>query len=302
MSTSRLTATAGKALVGFGLLVLAFLAYQLWGTTLIQSGSQSRLRAAIAAQLAPGATRSAGSSAAPVLPGAAVALIDIPSIGVDKAVVQGVAEADLEQGPGHYPGTPMPGQPGNAAIAGHRTTFGGPFYRLNFLTPGDSVFLTTTQGTFRYVVRRSFVVSPSDTAVVAPSRSNMLTLTTCTPLFSAAKRLVVQAALVGRPAPVAQKAATAPSGGGSPRLARTGAAPGRPWIYPVANLGGVLGPSPYPPALCWGAALAAVAAVVRAASRRAKARAAVWLAAFPLLAAMLFIFFTALDQAMPPSL
>ena len=76
----------------------------------------------------------------------------IPAIGVDKIVVEGVSLADLKKGPGHYPETPLPGQEGNAAIAGHRTTYGAPFNRLDELEPGDEITVTTVQGEFTYEV------------------------------------------------------------------------------------------------------------------------------------------------------
>ena len=121
----------------------------------------------------------------------------IPAIGVDRYVVQGVAEADLQMGPGHYPGTPLPGQAGNVAIAGHRTTFGAPFFRLNEVHGGDLVYLTDTLGTtWVYRVVSQFVVAPSDVAVLDPTRTPELTLTTCNPRFEATSRLVVRAVLL----------------------------------------------------------------------------------------------------------
>ena len=121
----------------------------------------------------------------------------IPAIGVDRYVVQGVSEADLQMGPGHYPGTPLPGQAGNVAIAGHRTTFGAPFFRLNEVHRGDLVYLTDTSGTtWVYSVVRQFVVAPSDVAVLDATRAPELTLTTCNPRFEATSRLVVRAVLL----------------------------------------------------------------------------------------------------------
>ena len=91
----------------------------------------------------------------------------IPAIGVNRYVVEGVEELDLQMGPGHYPGTPLPGQDGNVGIAGHRTTFGAPFFRLNELVPGDLIYLTDTSGTtWVYDVVHQWVVPPSDTAVL----------------------------------------------------------------------------------------------------------------------------------------
>ncbi len=116
-------------------------------------------------------------------------------------VVQGVSDEDLRRGPGHYPQTALPGQVGNAAIAGHRTTYGAPFYSLNELRVGDSISLTDTAGrTFVYRVSEPpRVVSPSDVSVLDPTPFAQLTLTTCNPRFSATSRLVVFARLNNRP-------------------------------------------------------------------------------------------------------
>jgi sortase A len=123
----------------------------------------------------------------------------IPAIGVNRYVVQGVAENDLQEGPGHYPGTPLPGQRGNVAIAGHRTTFGAPFFRLNEVVPGDLIYLTDTSGTtWVYSVQRVWVVAPTDVGVLDPAHKAELTLTTCNPRFEAISRLVVRAQLEAR--------------------------------------------------------------------------------------------------------
>ncbi len=132
-------------------------------------------------------------------PGGAVDHLVIPAIGVSRYVVQGVSDANLQMGPGHYPGTPLPGQFGNVAIAGHRTTFGAPFFRLNEVVPGDLVYLTDTSGiTWVYGVKHLWVVVPTDTGVLAPTSQADLTLTTCNPRFEAISRLVVRAVLLER--------------------------------------------------------------------------------------------------------
>lgn len=130
-------------------------------------------------------------------PGGALDHMVIPAIGVDRYVVEGVGEPDLQMGPGHYPGTPLPGQAGNVGIAGHRTTFGAPFFRLNELVPGDYIYLTDISGTtWVYDVVRGWVVPPTDVAVLDASHKPELTLTTCNPRFEATSRLIVRAVLV----------------------------------------------------------------------------------------------------------
>jgi sortase A len=205
----RIVAGIGRSCIAAGVLILLFVGYQLWGTGLYEARTQDGLRAdfldaleaAGADRVPPGGGATTTTTAPrPVPTGEAVAIIRIPKIDVEKAVVEGVGVPDLKKGPGHYPTTPMPGQPGNAAIAGHRTTYGAPFYRLDELTAGDRIDVTTRQGEFTYRVRETKVVKPSQREVLDPTSENVLTLTTCDPRFSAAKRLIVVAALTDEPA------------------------------------------------------------------------------------------------------
>lgn len=125
--------------------------------------------------------------------------IRIPSIGLDQTVVEGVSRNHLQVGPGHFPGTAQPGYGGNVVISGHRTTFTRPFIDVDLLDSGDSIYLDTPQGTYRYVVQTSYVVDPTDLTPLADTGAPVLTLTTCTPKGSADKRLIVVAALDGVP-------------------------------------------------------------------------------------------------------
>ena len=103
------------------------------------------------------------------------------------------------EGPGHYLGTPLPGQYGNVSIAGHRTTYGAPFWALNELRPGDRIFLTDTTGhTWIYQVTGHVVVTPDELSAIGPLKGYYLTLTTCNPRFWATSRLVVRAELERR--------------------------------------------------------------------------------------------------------
>ena len=193
----------GAILTGAGVLILLFVAYQLWGTGLYTSRQQGSLRSEFndklkAATAAPSTTSTTVNPAnlPPPLPsGESVATIRIPKIGVDKTVVQGVGLADLRKAPGHYPETPMPGEQGNAAIAGHRTTYGAPFNRLDELAPGDQILVTTLKGSFAYTVTGSKVVKPSQVEVLNATPTPTLTLTTCNPKYSAKERLIVSATL-----------------------------------------------------------------------------------------------------------
>lgn len=141
--------------------------------------------------------------------GEVVARILIDAINVDKSVVEGTGVEPLREGPGHYPTTVFPGQPGNAAIAGHRTTYGAPFHRIDELVPGDIIKIQTIQGVHTYEVDAHedasgnqvghFIVDPGATWVLGDFDDNRLTLTACHPKYSAAKRIVVTATLVSDP-------------------------------------------------------------------------------------------------------
>lgn len=126
--------------------------------------------------------------------------IEIPKIDVDTMVVEGTSLAALRAGAGHYPETPLPGEQGNVAIAGHRTTYGRPFNRLDEMQPGDKIILTTPIGRHVYeVLAAPSVVLPTDWDMVVedyPPKGAFLTLTTCHPEGSATHRIVVRAKLI----------------------------------------------------------------------------------------------------------
>jgi sortase A len=122
--------------------------------------------------------------------------IRIRKIGVSKVVVAGTDTSSLRLGPGHYPGTPLPGARGTVAIAGHRTTYGAPFRHLDRLAHGDRVELRMPYGTFVYSVERRRIVAPTAVWVTHRTSYDRLILSACHPLYSAAKRIVVFARLV----------------------------------------------------------------------------------------------------------
>ena len=158
--------------------------------------------------------------------GEAVARIEIPNIEVSKVVVEGVQVEDLRNGPGHYRATVFPGQEGNSGIAGHRTTYGAPFNRIDELLPGTEFTVTTVQGEHTYRVMSAaeafgdeirgslgpdfvlpdnadevghIIVPPSATWVLGDFGDNRLTLTACHPKFSARLRIIVAAELISAP-------------------------------------------------------------------------------------------------------
>lgn len=182
----------GRGFIGFGTLILLFLLYQLVGTNVVTGRQQKALASEIEQQW------EVSPDEAPQL-GEGMALIKIPKIGVDAVVVEGVEVEDLKKGPGHYPDTALPGQLGNMVVSGHRTTYGAPFYRLDELQPGDDIIVYDAKGPYTYKVTESKVVLPTEIGVIAPSSDARLTLTTCHPRFSAAKRLIIVAQLQGTP-------------------------------------------------------------------------------------------------------
>ncbi len=203
----------GRVVLVSGVLVLLFIPYLLWGTGLQTARSQAQLRTEFANAQRRAGVRIAGHPVAPkkgdplsplkvAAPisdpalGAALGVITIPAIDLSMVVVEGTGDDQLRSGPGHYPGTPLPGEAGNSAIAGHRTTYLHPFYNLNDLVAGDPITIETVQGIFLYHVTASLIVAPNDVSVIAATTTPTLTLTTCNPRFSATQRLVVHASLV----------------------------------------------------------------------------------------------------------
>jgi sortase A len=123
--------------------------------------------------------------------GDAVGRIDIPKISADYTVVQGTDQSSLEKGPGHYPSTALPGMGETVAIAGHRTTYLAPFERINELSPGDRIVVTMPYGRFVYRVQDLRVVVPTALWVTRNVGYDRLVLSACTPLYSAAQRIIV---------------------------------------------------------------------------------------------------------------
>ena len=140
------------------------------------------------------------------LPGDAIGRIEIPAIGVKDYVVEGTDTADLRKGPGHYPQTPLPGERGTAAFAGHRTTYGAPFRHIDELKHGQVIDLDLLDGRFVYRVEHLRIVDPSDLSVLQRRPYDRLVLSACNPLYSAAQRIIVFARLVQREPPRVRRA------------------------------------------------------------------------------------------------
>ena len=299
MEWRRLVTGVGRTLMAVGVLLLLFVAHQLWGTGLSEARAQDRLRADFLGSLPEQAVPPEASArppiasraTAPPIPGEAVAIIRIPKIDLEKAVVEGVGVEDLKKAPGHYPMTPLPGQPGNAAIAGHRTTYGAPFFRLDELEPGDDITVRTRDGEFAYRVTGRRIVRPDQSEVLANTEDQRLTLTTCHPRYSARQRLIVTAALAGPPAnPVA------------PVPAPDAATVGRPLTPTVEGDNSLSGDrSAAAPTFGTGALAAAVWATTWLASRRWRRRAAYTIGG-PVFLGVLFVFYENVARLLPANI
>jgi sortase A len=186
----------GELCVTAGLVLLLFFAYELWGTGAYTAGEQHKLDAAMRKSWT-----NTKVTTEKVRLGAGVALLRIPRFGkkYHYVVIEGVSRADLRKGPGHYPGTALPGKVGNFVVSGHRTTYSAPFNRAAELRPGDKILVDTRDGRYTYTVTGLKIVKPTDVDVTAPvpfhpgrrPTDRLITLTTCHPKYSAARRLIV---------------------------------------------------------------------------------------------------------------
>ena len=202
MRSNKLVRTSGSALVVVGATLLLFVLYELVGTSQITNRHQSALASEFEQLLSDPVVR-----ASPTSPSgsegrivrrsgpAPIARIRIPKIDVNRIVVEGTSPDRLAFGPGHYTQTVPVGVRGTTAIAGHRTGWGSPFINLDRLRPADEVILETPSAVYTYRVTRSIVVDPEDSWVLGgnpESRAEReLVLTTCTPKFTALRRLII---------------------------------------------------------------------------------------------------------------
>jgi len=227
----------GQLLITFGVVILLFVGYELWGTNLYTQGQQNRLTKDLDKTWTGSAPDITTINVKDVPIGSGIAVLRIPRFGkgYHMVVVEGTGYEDLKKGPGHYPGTALPGQVGNFAVAGHRTTYLAPFNKIDTLRRGDAIVLETKSKWLVYRVHDipaghgypdvpyREIVDPSDVKVAfaVPDQANpdkqptlkLLTFTSCNPKYSAAQRYVVHAELAtvqpkgaGPPAALAEKA------------------------------------------------------------------------------------------------
>jgi sortase A len=308
----------GRVLITIGVLILLFVAYQLWGTGIYEARAQSDLESEFESELASGRSSTTTTAAStttsspttaptttaatttttapttttppavvgPPAAGDPIGVITIDKIGVDKVVVEGTSVPDLRKAPGHYEGSPLPGQVGNAAIAGHRTTYGAPFGDVDQLAKNDRISVRTLTGTWNYELTEDpFAVNPDQTEVLDATTDPAtgqplatLTLTTCHPRYSASERLVVKATLTDTQPPL------------------PAAADVRPNLVLDTGLSG--GSESRAPAILWGLIAAAVGALWWLVFHR-HPRWTTWFGgAIPFLA-VLFVFYTYLERVLP---
>jgi sortase A len=192
---------AGELSITAGLILMLFCAYLLWGTGSYTRGQQLLLQRELAADQAE---RERGRIGGIEL-GGAVALLRIPRLGDDYryAVVEGVDAEHLKKGPGHYPGSAMPGQIGNFVVSGHRTTYAAPFNEIDRLDRDDEIIVEAPEARYTYRVTSQDIVDPDEVDVLAPVPGKpdirpiraFITLSTCHPEYSAAQRLIVYGVL-----------------------------------------------------------------------------------------------------------
>jgi sortase A len=220
--------TIGELLVTFSVLLALFIVYQLYYTNVVARQAMDHevvsmhRQWTVAAPSHPAAPTPHGQSALVVTPapppppppvphyGGDVAILHIPRLGATVSdsgipVLEGVGLDVLNEATGHYPGTALPGQIGNFAVAGHRKTHGEPFRHLDEMRAGDLVYVETAQAWYTYQIDADpVIVEPTDLAVVdpvpgkpgaAPTKS-LITLTTCNPWWSSTQRMIVTGHLV----------------------------------------------------------------------------------------------------------
>jgi sortase A len=341
----------GRILIALGVLLLGFVAYQLWGTAIQHDRSQRDLEKQFSAQLSstvPAPTTTATSPPSSTLVptttvpattvpsttvppttmpprpvftnGDPVARLEIPRLNLNEIVVAGVGVDDLKKGPGHYPQTPLPGEPGNAAIAGHRTTYGAPFLDIDKLKPGDEIDATTYAGRFVYRVTGTQIVSPDNVSVLDNTPDDRLTLTSCDPKYSAKNRIIVTASFdAGASAPpVTAPPVTAPPVTAPPStVAPPDSSPDNPVVTttpPVATTAPSLvttddsfqrgwfdDPHAWPQVAAWGAACLAVVLAAGWIGRRTR-RWVGWIVGIVPFLVPLFFFYENISRLLPPNI
>ncbi|GAB1819694.1 class E sortase [Herbidospora sp. RD11066] len=186
--------TIGELSITLGVVLLLFCAYLLWGTSAYTERHQRVLQQQLVADQAK-------KTLGKIELGGAVALLKLPRLGATYkyAIVEGVEDEHLRQGPGHYPGSAQPGEVGNFVVSGHRTTYSAPFNRIDELRKGDDIVIDSREARYTYKVTGSKIVEPTEVDMIEPvpghpgrkAEKAVITLSTCHPEYSARQRLIV---------------------------------------------------------------------------------------------------------------
>lgn len=199
----------GELMITAGVFLLLFVAWQLWWTDFMSNREQASISTSLSKQWDGKPANTEGTSKNPPAilapgPGKPFALLHIPRFGSqwqERPVLEGTKLSILEEGVGHYTDTALPGQVGNVSIAGHRVTYGRPFFQIAEMQNGDAIVLETVEGWYTYRMSSHDIVSPSAVEVIAPvpgkpdavATERYLTLTACHPKYSARERYIVHA-------------------------------------------------------------------------------------------------------------
>jgi sortase A len=204
----------GELLVTGGVIILLFLGWQLWFNNVVSTSEQRSVAESLSeewATSAPTPTPDAGTLRDPGVPAitatpevnTAFANLIVPRLGPDfkRPIAEGVGTEVLNStrlGMGHYSGTQLPGELGNFALASHRSAYGGAFHNIHQLVVGDSIWVETADGWYKYIYRSTEYVRSSGVDVILPvprepgaaPTESIITLTTCNPFYSSAERII----------------------------------------------------------------------------------------------------------------
>lgn len=198
----RILGGFGEILITLGLVLLLFVAWELWWTNIDANKAQAEVTNELVQEFNSGKSTDPGD----LIEGDTFGIMYIPRFGKDNAhpVTHGVTPEVLDRvGIGHYPDTQMPGEIGNFAVAAHRQTHGQVFWDIDKLVDGDKLYVQTSEGFFTYTYKRTIIVDPSRSDVLLPvpmkpgkeATVATLTLTSCHPLFSTRERIIAFAEL-----------------------------------------------------------------------------------------------------------
>jgi sortase A len=262
------------SVVGIVVLVGLFAAY-LYSISFVTEG---RAQAVLLSQFKSALALYAGQASEPPVNGP-LGLLQLPSIGVQKVIVQGVGSDQTKQGPGHDPSTPLPGQAGNVVIVGRRSTFGAPFLHLDALSPNDPIVVFTREGRFVYTVTRLASAPLGWAGAAAQSQDARLTLITATPAYRWNGELVLTAKLNGKPLAISTNISARPAG---------------------QEVGKTTGANPLAGILLWGEVFLASVIAAFLLYRR-WSLVATFLITTPVMVTSLYLLFENLARALPPS-